>query len=345
MNSFRNARATRAAAFIAIAVTAASVGTGIAAIPAGAVTDTTPPVLTALTTLPSSVDVTSGPGVIGVALHVTDDLSGFSSATVSASCTTGCGSVTTLSGSTQTFTSGPPTDEQVDVAITVADAVSDGSGWTVDSVTLNDDAGNSATYAASPTGAELAYPAPAPTFTVAKVADVVAPTVSKVTVLGVTPVDVTKVDKTVGFRVHVNDAGSGVDESALSLTLTPSNPSSVEQTISGLSRVSGSIHSGDYETNQGSDASFGVTDGGTWTVSNIHVADLAGQSGDLSSATWPSVAVTGDDADTTGPQFSASSPPSFPAGAAPVSGDDLSLTSVITDNLTGLQSGGGTLSL
>src|SRR5438309_7318950 len=97
-------RVPRVLAFIAAMATAASVGGGIAAISANAVVDTTPPVLTSLSTLPSNVDVTNGPGAIGVLLNVTDDLSGFSSASVSASCTSGCGSVTTLSGSSQTFT-------------------------------------------------------------------------------------------------------------------------------------------------------------------------------------------------------------------------------------------------
>src|SRR5437588_6266287 len=241
MSPLSNSRAGRALGFIVAMATAASVGGGLAAISANAVTDTTPPVLTSVTTLPASVDVTDGPGAIGVVLHVTDDLAGFASATVTASCASGCGAVTSLSGSSQTFTSGPPTDEQVDIALTVPQTVPDGSAWTVDSVLLNDDAGNSVTYAATPTGAEVAFPAPAATFTVSQLTDVVAPTVSGVTVLGVTPVDTTKVDKTVGFRIHVNDAGSGVDESSLALTLTPSNAVSIEQTITGFTRVSGTI--------------------------------------------------------------------------------------------------------
>src|SRR3954447_131906 len=129
-------RGPRVLAFTVAMATAASVGGGIAAISANAVADTTPPVLTSLTTLPSSVDVTNGAGAIGVVLHVTDDLAGFSSATVSASCVSGCGSLTILSGSSQTFTSGPTTDEQVDIALTVPQSVPDGSGWAVDSVVL-----------------------------------------------------------------------------------------------------------------------------------------------------------------------------------------------------------------
>src|SRR5205807_10054482 len=160
-----------------------------------------------------------GSGAVAVALHVTDDLSGFAGGTVSASCTSGCGAVTVLTGSNPTFTAGPPTDEQVDFALTVPQSVPDGSSWTVDSVLLNDGVGNAVTYAAAPTGTEVAFPGGAPTFNVTQIADTVAPTVSAVGVIGVTPVDVTTVNKTVGFRVHVNDAGSGVDESALSLTL------------------------------------------------------------------------------------------------------------------------------
>src|SRR3954454_6246366 len=343
MNPFLSRRrGLRATAFVIATVTGASVASGVAAISASAVADTTPPVLTSVTTLPSSVDVTAGSGAIGVALHVTDDLSGLASGTVRDSCTSGCGAVTVLTGSNQTFSAGPPTDEQVDISLTVPQGTPDGSSWTVDSVVLNDGIGNSVTYAAAPTGAEVAFPGAAPTFDVTQISDAVAPTVSSVAVLGVTPVDVTTVNKTVGFRVHVNDAGSGVDESSLTLTLTPSNPGSAEQVISSFTRVSGSVHSGDYESSADSPASFSVQDGGTWTISNIHVADLAAQSADLSNPAWPSVVVNGGDADTAGPQLSAGSP-SFAAGITPAGGDDVSLTSVITDDLTGFQSGSGTL--
>jgi len=214
MNSLSNRRARRALAFIAATATAASVGGSFAAISANAVTDTTPPVLTSLATLPSTVDVTGGAGAIGVALHVTDDLSGFASGTVTASCTSGCGAVTVLTGSNPTFSAGAPTDEQVDFALTVPQSVPDGSSWTVDTVLLSDAAGNSVSYAAAPTGADVAFPGAAPTFTVTQIADTVAPTVSTVAVIGATPVDVTTADKSVGFRIHANDAGSGVDESS-----------------------------------------------------------------------------------------------------------------------------------
>src|SRR5437660_4887751 len=131
-------RALRGVAFLAAMTTVATVGSGIAATAASAAAETTPPVLTALATLPASVDVTTDPGAIAVVMHVTDDLSGFASATVSATCTTACGSATTLSGSTQTFAAGPATDQQVDIALTVPQSVPNGSHWTVDSVVLND---------------------------------------------------------------------------------------------------------------------------------------------------------------------------------------------------------------
>src|SRR3954449_6022514 len=200
MNPFSSRRGMRAAAFVIALGTTASVGSGIVAISANALTDTTPPVLTSITTLPSSVDVTGGSAAIGVALHVTDDLSGFASGTVSASCTSGCGAVTVLTGSNQTFSAGPPTDEQVDISLTVPQDIPDGSSWTVDNVLLSDGTGNSVTYAAAPTGTDVAFPGAAPTFNVTQIADTAAPTVSTVAVIGATPLDVTKADKTVGFR-------------------------------------------------------------------------------------------------------------------------------------------------
>ena len=48
----------------------------------GQLTDTTPPVLKSFDFTPKSVDVTSGDATVTVNLHVTDDLSGFSFASV-----------------------------------------------------------------------------------------------------------------------------------------------------------------------------------------------------------------------------------------------------------------------
>ena len=330
----------RAAALVIATATAATVASGLTAVSASATGDTTPPNLVAYALVNNAIDVTNAPGGIGVTLHTTDDSSGFSGATVVAHCTANCGPQTSLQSSDVSFTAGPATARQANVVIHVPITAPNQSVWSVDQVTVSDANDNSRTYSSSATP----LPNAAPSFTVTRTPDTSKPSATSLAYQGAPLVDgtptvnVTTSDKTVNASVHLTDTGTGVDANSIILTLTGPDPGNGDpaptRTIDSFQRTRGSVRNGDF-MGFFNDASFGLADVGTWTAS-LHVADFQGNAQDFTDPTWNVAVVSG--ADNQGPQLS--SDPNLGVSTAQA-GDSVSLTSQITDDVTGFAYGNG----
>ena len=343
-------RIPRAFSIVVAAATAATVGSGLTATAANATpTDANAPSLSALSVLPGTVDVSNAAGAIGVILHVGDDVTGVQSVTVTATCTDNVKCTpadTPLHGSQITFRSGPVSAQQLDVPVTVPQSVDDGTTWTITQVDLTDGADHTQSYT---TASTPAIPS-SPTFTVSNTKDDTAPAVVSVNPQGTDGVDgsghpkidVTTTDKQPSFLLHLTVAGSGVDDSSISLTLTgPPNPDNPDappptRTIDNFSfnRTVGTVHGGDY-TGAGWEP-WSYSDAGLWTVTDVHVADFAGNVRDVTDSGVVLDVFAASDSQ--GPVLS--DVPTMPASAA--QSTTVSLTLPISDDVSGFVSGTGT---
>ena len=296
----------------------------------GGVSDTTPPTLVGICLSSYSIDVRTAPQTIKLYLNVTDDLSGFQSGYVA---------LYSPTSSQHQFvdfyvwnrTQGNALSGIYEVAATIPVSAEAGA-WSI-AVGLYDRVNN---Y-------NWITPAGRPsTFTVLSVPDTTPPVWKGLTFTPAS-VNVSSAPQTVTINLSLADDRSGVDMtngwSAFSLT-SPSGKQNIYVYQGSLSQISGTLNDGVW---QGQVTIPRYSEPGAWKIGWIDIYDLAHNELYLGSgwSTVPAInfTVASSPSDVTPPSINSLS---FTPGFVNTAGSDqtVDLTLTVTDNLSGLYTGG-----
>src|ERR1700727_167087 len=232
-----------------------------AALPAFAIQDKNPPVLTSFTFSPQAVDVTNAPATISATAQATDDLSGVTEVAVEWVSPDGTNAV----GGGLGLSSGTNLNGTYTSTFTIPQFVEPGT-WNVAQVYVRDNAGNSKTYYQSDLQA-LGFPT---TLQVTSTQDKNPPVLTSFT-FSPQAVDVTNAPATISATAQATDDLSGVTEVAVEWV----SPDGTNAVGGGLGLSSGTNLNGTYTS------TFTIpqfVEPGTWNVAQVYVRDNAGNS-------------------------------------------------------------------
>ncbi len=305
-------------------------GVAAAALPAFAVQDKNPPVLTSFTYSPQSVDVTNGPATFSMTAQATDDLSGVEGIGVSWVSPDGTEGV----GNGMTLSSGTNLNGTWTATVTVPQFVEAGT-WNLSRVIVIDNAGNSKTYSQSDIQA-LGYPT---TLQVTSTQDKTPPVLTFFT-YSPQSVDVTNGPATFSMTAQATDDLSGVEGIGVSWV----SPDGTEGVGNGMTLSSGTNLNGTWT------ATVTVpqfVEAGTWNLSRVIVIDNAGNSktysqSDIQALGYPTTLQVTSTQDKTPPvlTFFTYSPQSVDVTNGPAT---FSMTAQATDDLSGVFRGSACL--
>jgi len=303
---------------------------------AAQLTDTTPPVLTGFNFSPGSVDVTNGDATVDVTLHVTDDLSGFSSAYVQLYSPSYGQEISTFNVQ---LTSGTVLDGDAQGTLTIPQ-LSEAGDWSVYWIDLRDATGNSQVLDKA-TLMSLGFPT---TLTViSQDQDVTPPQLNSFNI-SPTSIDVSSGPQSTTFTMGITDDKSGLNfcqGSVCYITIrlqSPSGKQSQQETGRNVQLLSGTLQNGVWQVV--------VTlpryaEAGVWKVNYLYLLDMTGNSvylnaANLQSRGFPStLTVTSSISDTQAPQLtSLTFAPNFVDTTT--GWKTIALTIGATDNLSGV---------
>ena len=237
----------------------------------GNLTDTTPPVVTSFDFIPKAVDVTSGDANIDITMHVTDDLSGFSSAHVYFYSPTYGQYRYAYIG----LTSGSPLDADVQGTLTMLQD-SEAGDWSVNSLYLYDNAGNSQ-YLNKAALENLGFPV---TLAVTSDAQDVTPPQLNSFDFAPASIDVTSGQQSITFTMGITDSQSGLDfcQRVCYSTIYLQSPSGKQTQY----EYAGNVH---LQSGTPQDGVWQVVvtlpkyaEAGLWKVQNLYLYDITGNS-------------------------------------------------------------------
>ena len=299
--------------------------------------------------MPGTVDVTDSDGKVGMVTHVTDDATGFSFASVVATCVTCTGTPPVLEGF-DSFQAGSAADKTVTLGVRVPQSTPAGT-WQISRVTLSDEAGHDRTYVDGTPGTdEEAFPGFSTTasrqFNVTKTPDSVPPSVATAPAVSPSSLNVTTADGSLEFTVGVTDTFPGVDPSSVVINAHSATALTGDLTVE-TDLVKGNVLSGTYR------GSYGATlqDVGHWAITSVDAKDADGNLMHMlnpgGGSAWPDFDVTVDSVDTGKPALGATTlAPTTDGGATGVSSagpDTLTATLHVTDGDGGAGTGSGLL--
>ena len=224
------------------------------------VKDTEAPQLQALEIIPEAIDTTAASRTVELLAHITDDVSGLASLSITFSSPSGAHKVTASVYEAE----GEPTDGTYYIPVTFPQGSESGE-WKITSFRMTDVAGNERTLV---TGnfieLELHH-----TVTVSGAVDTVAPTVNEI---GIEPnaIDTSTAKQLVLLRAHIEDNLSGFASGKVVFT-SPSGKELVSATE--FERYGGDALAGDYSVPLVFPQS---SEPGTWSISELRLVDAAG---------------------------------------------------------------------
>jgi hypothetical protein len=287
------------------------------------VSDTTPPVLTALS-FPASVNVTKGPADFNVTMQATDNLSGVLAGVADGFLYfTSPSGVQSASGYAE-VTGGTPLNATLTAGVTISQYAESGV-WTLQSVEITDDTGNTAYYDAQALAA-AGFP------TKLSVTSVPFPTTPTLTGLSITSASLTAPGT---LTVHVAATDNVSDISYVHVGVQSPTGIQTQGSLGNGSLVSGTLRSGVWEVQVGIPR---YAQAGVWDII-LGLGDIAGHNAgfypsDLESEGYISTfTVVSSPEDVTPPQIKGITLPSVVDTSA--SSQTVQGTISVTDNLSG----------